>query len=572
MRLSIVWILFACVGAVAATTTTPASRPTTKPTPDPNHELIVRHGKIVDGAGNPWFYGDVLIHGGEIAAIGNVAPRAHVEEIDATDLIVAPGFIDVHTHADRDVLRSPLAENFVRDGVTTIVTGNCGYGVRDVGEYFRGIRERGAAINVATLIGHNAVLEAVKGGGDARLTPEQFAKAKEIIRQAMRDGAVGMSTGLIYRPGIYSPPEEIIELQKVAAEFGGIYATHMRNEGSGILDAIDEALRVGREAHCRVEISHFKLPRDIAQQIGGASTTLGKVLSARAAGQEVWLDQYPYTASSTSITVMLPDWVYDKGSDEAQKRLDDPQQVTKMLADMKDQYEIKRHRPNLGYAVVSSCKSDPAFVGRNLYEVAQIIKLRQQNSGKNVELLKTDPDKLPDVTMEEQYQAVIDICRRGGASCVFHTMDEQEVKDILSCPLVAVASDSGIRDFGSGQPHPRGYGTNCRVLGRYVRELNVITLEDAIRKMTSLPATAFRFSRRGFIRPGYVADLTIFDPKTVTDKATFEQPHQYSQGIRFVIVNGYPVLAGGEMTGMLSGVPVSGPGAVKSAAVAADTR
>jgi N-acyl-D-amino-acid deacylase len=295
------------------------------------------------------------------------------------------------------------------------------------------------------------------------------------------------------------------------------------------------------------------------------------VLSARAAGQEVWLDQYPYTASSTSITVMLPDWVYDKGNDEAKKRLDDPQQVKKMLADMKDQYETKRHRPNLGYAVISSCRYDTAFVGRNLYEVAQIIKLRQQNQGKNVELLKTDPDKLPDVTMEEQYQAVIDISRHGGASCVFHTMDEQEVKDILSCPLVAVASDSGIRDFGSGQPHPRGYGTNCRVLGRYVRELKVVTLEDAIRKMTSLPATAFRLARRGFIRPGYVADLTIFDPQTVTDKATFEQPHQYSQGIRFVIVNGYPVLRDGEMTGMLSGGPVLGPGAgAKPSAVAAD--
>ncbi len=577
MRVLIAFVLSVASTAIAATPTSPASRPTTKPVPDPNHALIIRHGKIVDGAGNPWFYGDVLVHGGEIAAIGNIAPRtggAGAEEIDATGLVVAPGFIDVHTHADRDVLRSPLAENFVRDGVTTIVTGNCGYGVRDVGEYFRGIRQRGAAINVATLIGHNAVLEAVKGGGDARLTPEQMAKAKEIIRQAMRDGAVGMSTGLIYRPGMYSPPEEIIELQKVAAEFGGIYATHMRNEGSGILDAIDEALRVGREAHCRVEISHFKLPSDVAHKIGGANTTLGKVLAARTDGEEVWLDQYPYTASSTSISVMLPDWVYDKGNDEAKKRLDDPQQVRKMLADMKDQYETKRHRPNLGYAVISSCKNDPAFVGRNLYEVAQIIKLRQQNQGKDVELLDraTQVSPLPDVTMEEQYQAVIDICRRGGASCVFHTMDEQEVKDILSCPLVAVASDSGIRDFGSGQPHPRGYGTNCRVLGRYVRELHVITLEDAVRKMTSLPATAFRFSRRGFIRPGYVADLTIFDPNTVTDKATFEKPHQYSQGIRFVIVHGYPVLRDGEMTGMLSGGPVLGPGAGAGAGVGAGAK
>jgi N-acyl-D-amino-acid deacylase len=419
------------------------------------------------------------------------------------------------------------------------------------------------AINVATLIGHNAVLQAAKGDAAGALTPEQMAKAKTIVRQAMEDGAVGMSTGLIYRPGIYSPPEEIIELQKVAAQYGGIYATHMRNEAGAILDAIDEALRVGREAHCRVEISHFKLPRDIAQKIGGAQTTLGKVLAARAAGQEVWLDQYPYTASSTSISTMLPDWVYDTGADEAKKRLDDPEQVRKMLADMKDQYEVKRHRQTLGYAVLSSYGHDPKLDGRNLYEVAQILKLRGQHS-QDVELLSSDPAKLPDVTMDDQYRAVIDICRNGGASCVFHTMDEREVGDILRCPLVSVASDSGIRDFGSGQPHPRGYGTNARVLGHYVREQKLISLEDAVRKMTSLPATAFRFNDRGLIRANYAADLTIFDPDQIIDKATFEHPHQYSQGIRLVIVNGYPVLRDEKMTGVLSGRPILGPGVKQS--------
>ncbi len=236
---------------IAAPTSKPTSIPTTKPAPDPLHALLIRHGKIVDGAGNGWYYGDVLIRGNRIAAVGTIPPMKGVEEIDATGLIVAPGFIDVHTHADADVLHSPLAENFVRDGVTTIVTGNCGISVRDVGHYFDGIRQRGAAVNVATFIGHNEVLKAVKGGGAAALTPDQMAKAKSLIDQAMRDGAVGMSTGLIYRPGMFSPPEEIIELQKVAAGYGGIYASHMRSEGTEILAAIDEALRVGREAHCR---------------------------------------------------------------------------------------------------------------------------------------------------------------------------------------------------------------------------------------------------------------------------------------------------------------------------------
>lgn len=543
-----------------AATTKPTSIPTTKPTPDPLHALLIRHGKIVDGVGNGWFYGDILIKGDRIAKIGTIGSIEGVEEFDATGLVVAPGFIDVHTHADDDVLRMPLAENFIRDGVTTIVCGNCGGSVKDVGRFFISMRERGAAINVATLYGHNTILESVKGGGAAKLTDEQVAKGKALLAKAMRDGAVGMSTGLIYRPGIYSPPEEIIELQKVAAKFGGIYASHMRSEGTEILAAIDEALRVGREAGCRVEISHFKLPRDVARNIGGASTTLGKVLGARRMGQEVWVDQYPYTASSTTITTMLPDWVYDKGNDEAKKRLNDPEQVKKILAEMKQNYEITRKRESLGYAVIASYRREPTFAGRNLYEVAQIFKFREQNPGGQVELLAANPEKLPEVTMEDQYKAVIEICKQGGAGCVFHTMDEQEVEDILRCPLISVASDSGIRDFGSGQPHPRGYGTNARVLGHYVRERHTIELEDAIRKMTSQPATAFRFADRGLLRPNYVADLTIFDPATITDKSTFEKPHQYSEGIRCVIVNGYPVLRDGKMTGLLPGTPVLGPG------------
>jgi len=574
MRFTILLLVGLCVGCSlghANSSTHPTSGATTrvgvKPKFDPKHTLVIRNGRIVDGAGNGWFYGDLLIRGDRIVQVGAVGPVKGAQEIDARGLVVAPGFIDVHTHADRDVVRSPFAENFVRDGVTTIVTGNCGGSEKNIATYFANIRQRGAAINVATFIGHNTILEMVKGGGAAALTPEQMAKAKAIVDQAMRDGAVGMSTGLIYRPGMYSPPEEIIELQKVAARYGGIYASHMRNEAGEILPAIDEALRVGREANCRVEISHFKLPRDVAQQIGGAATTLGKVLAARAAGEEVWLDQYPYTASSTTITAMLPDWVYDHGNAEAKKRLNDPQQVAKMLADMKHNYEDARHRPNLGYAVIANCKSDPTLAGRNLYEVAQIFKLREQNKGKEVELLSSNPDKLPDVSMEDQYRAVIDISRNGGASCVFHTMDEQEVEDILRCPLVSVASDSGIRDFGIGQPHPRGYGTNARVLGHYVRERHTISLEDAVRKMTSQPATAFHFFDRGLLRPGYVADVTIFDPDTVADKSTFEKPHQYAVGIRFVVVNGYEVLANGEMTELLPGKPVLGPGAKMAAVV-----
>ena len=413
------------------------------------------------------------------------------------------------------------------------------------------------------LIGHNTILSAVKGDVAGELTGEQMAKAKQIVDQAMRDGAVGLSTGLIYKPGTYSKTEEIIELAKVSSSYGGIYATHMRDEGTKILDAIDEALRIGREAKCRVEISHFKLPSDVARKIGGADATIGKVMAARAAGQEVWVDQYPYTASSTGLNTMLPDWVFDKGRDEAQKRLADPEQVKKIIEDMRQNQEVRRKRTSLAYAVIASSRAEPTLAGRNMLEVAQIFKLRQQNKvrGGDGELLSADPAKLPDVTMEEQYRAVIDMARRGGGSMVFHTMDEREVEDIMRNPLVAIASDSGVRSLGTGVPHPRGYGTNARVLGRYVRERKLIPLEDAVRKMTSLPATAFRFHDRGLLRPGYAADVTIFDPQTVSDKATFEKPHAYSEGIRYVIVNGRLVLNSGEMTGLLPGCPVYGPGA-----------
>ena len=523
------------------------------------YDLVIRNGRIIDGAGNAWFFGDLAIDGGKVALVGVVPAGAGKNEIEAGGLVVAPGFIDVHTHADEDVIKHPKAENFIRDGVTTIVSGNCGGSVLNVGSYFEQIREKGSAINGATLIGHNTVLRAVKDNKAGELSPAQMEKAKGIVDRAMREGAVGFSTGLIYTPGQWSKTEEIIELMKVAAKHGGIYASHMRNEGGEILEAIDEALRVGREARCRVEISHFKLPADIAKKLGGSDVTLGKVAAARAAGLEVWMDQYPYTASSTSISTMLPEWVLENGADEAKKLLADEKQLARVLESMKDNYEIKRPRKSLAYAVISSCKAYPNYVGRNLQEIAQVMKLKRDKGG-GVELLSENPEKLPPVTMEEQYRAVIDIYLAGGAGCVFHSMAEPEVENILRHPLVSVASDSGIREFGSGQPHPRGYGTNARVLGVYVRERKVITLEDAIRKMTSQPATAVRLRDRGLLREGHAADVVVFDPAAVIDKATFEQPHAYAEGFRYVIVNGQVVLNPEGMTDARPGVPVLGPG------------
>ena len=526
-------------------------------------DLLIKNGRIIDGSGNPWFWGDVAVRDGRIVVVGDAGDLTPRDVIDAAGLVVAPGFIDVHTHADTDLYKLPLAENFVRDGVTTIVTGNCGYGVKDVGEYFEKLRTNGVALNVATLIGHNTILREVKGDKAGELTPEQMARAKQIVRDAMEDGAVGMSTGLIYTPGAWSSTAEIVELQTVAASYGGIYASHMRSESNKVLDAIDEALTVGRLADCRVQISHFKLPRDVAATIGG-DATVKRVLAARAAGQEVWLDQYPYTASQTSINTLLPDWVLKDGADEAKRKLQDSETLKQVLADMKQSHEVGRKRTDMSFAVISSSRAVPTLVGRNVKEAAQVMKLKRQSGATTepVELLGASGErsKLPDVSMEDQYRAIVEIYLRGGASCVFHTMDETEVETIMACPLVAVASDSGVREFGVAQPHPRGYGTNARVLGKYVRERGVITLEDAIRKMTSLPATAFRFDDRGLLRAGYAADIVIFDPMTVSDRATFEKPHAYADGFTHVFVNAQLVLERGTMTGKKPGKPVLGPG------------
>jgi N-acyl-D-amino-acid deacylase len=281
-------------------------------------------------------------------------------------------------------------------------------------------------------------------------------------------------------------------------------------------------------------------------------------MAARVAGQEVWLDQYPYTASSTGITTLLPDWVLEKGGDEARKLLADPNQLDKVVAEMVQTYE-KRGRKNMAYVVIASCRAFPKYAGKNLLEIARVRKLQETN-GHDVELLDK-PENLPAVTMEDQVRAAVAIYVAGGASCVFHTMDEADVSNILRHPLVAVASDSGIRVQGSGHPHPRGYGTNARVLGRYVRELKLLALEDAVRKMTSLPATAFRFEGRGLVREGFAADLTIFDPAKITDKATFDDPHHYAQGVAAVLVNGQVVLDEGRLTGAFPGQPLLGPGA-----------
>jgi len=511
---------------------------------EPQLDMKIVNGRVLDGTGNSWFLADIGIREGRVVKVGNLSAKEADRVIDAEGLIVAPGFIDVHTHADSGLLNRPLAENFIRNGVTTIVTGNCGGSLLDVGEYFRRLEEEEPpALNVSTLIGHNTILRHLKGNIAEPITDEQLEEARQLVRTAMEDGAVGLSTGLIYLPGRWSKVEEIIELQRVAAQYGGIYVTHMRNEASQIMAAIEEAIRIGEETGSRVQISHFKLPMDMEERIG-RETTLEKVYAARDRGLEVWIDQYPYPASSTGITTLFPGWVMEQGADTAREILADEQQVQRVRQQMA-QFQAERLRQDYSFARVASARAFPDYAGRSIREIA--------------EYRRGEADAGP-VTHEEQVDAIIDIYQQGGASMVYHTMSEELVETIMRSPLVSIASDSGVRVFGSGVPHPRGYGTNARVLGEYVRERGVLTLEDAIRKMTSMPARAFRFDDRGMIHPGYWADIVIFDPDTITDNATFTEPHQYSTGFAWVIVNGVPVVKNDEITGERPGQVVRGPG------------
>jgi N-acyl-D-amino-acid deacylase len=506
-------------------------------------DLKIINGKVLDGTGNSWFLADVGVREGRVVEVGNLGQREATEVIDAGGLVVAPGFIDVHTHTDSQMFELPIAENFIRNGVTTIVTGNCGGSVTDIREYLDRLDAEPTALNVSTLIGHNTVLRELKGGVAEPLNEEQLAKAREIVRKGMEDGAVGLSTGLIYVPGRWSSTEEIIELQRVAAEYDGIYATHMRSEATEILDAIDEAIRIAEETGSRLQISHFKLPTDMEQKIG-QDATMAKVLAARARGLEVWVDQYPYTASSTGITTLFPGWVLEEGSEKAREMLQDPETVERVKGDMAKSQET-RMRKDYNFARVASARAYPEYSGKSIREIA--------------EYRRGTPSEEP-VTHEEQVETIIDIYLEGGAGMVYHQMSEDSVESIMRSPLVAICSDSGVREFGSGTPHPRGYGTNARVLGEYVRERGVITLEEGIRKMTSMPARAFRFHDRGMIHPGYAADIVIFDPETITDHATFTEPHQYSTGFAWVIVNGVPVVKDDAITGARPGQAIRGAG------------
>jgi N-acyl-D-amino-acid deacylase len=490
----------------------------------PRYDLLIAGGRVVDGSGRAAFRADVGISDGKIVALGTLQRAQAARVIDARDLIVAPGFVDVHTHAD-DLAHHPAAENFVRMGVTTVVAGNCGGSALDVADALARIRDAAPAINYATLIGHNTVRAAAMGSANRLPTPAEMARMKSLVWRGMADGAVGFSTGLQYVPGTYAHQPEIIELARVAANAGGIYASHMRNEGTELEQAISETIRVGEASGARVQISHLKV--DSPRRWGASAKALAMIDAARAKGVDVEADQYAYDAASSSLGIRFPAWALEGGQPKIVERLNDrstwlkiKEEMAALLAD--------RGLPDLSFAVVASYGADSTFNGSSMKDVAK----RLQN----------------DVSRDAQLEAARTMMLAGGASMVYHFMGDEDVVRIMRHPQVAIASDSGVLTFGDGVPHPRGYGNNARVLGEFVRTRHVIALEDAIRKMTWLPAEHFRLPGRGLLKVGYAADLVVLSPSSIADTATYSTPHAYPAGIPYVIVNGELVVEGGRQT------------------------
>lgn len=476
-------------------------------------DIVIFNGRVIDGTGAPAREADVAITNGRIVSVGELGPAATSSiVIDARGRVVAPGFIDVHTHAD-EIAEHPSAAHFVRMGVTTVIAGNCGSSAEDIGDAFRTIEQTGIAVNYATLVGHNTVRRAVMGTARRPPTPGELARMRALVEKAMRDGAVGFSTGLQYVPGTYADPAEIIELAKEA--HGGVYATHMRNEGTELEAAVTEALAVGEAAGLAVQVSHLKV--DAPSRWGASAKALALIDAGRSRGMRVAADVYLYDAASSSLGIRFPSWVLEGGQDMINERLDDEATWARIKEEMKTLIR-ERGLENYDFARIASYRSDPSLNGLSIPEAAA--KVLGSND------------------IESQLEMMRRMLRRGGASMVYQFMSEDDIGRVLRHPHVAIASDSGLNVMGQGVPHPRGYGNAARALARYVRERKTISLEEAIRKMTSLPADHFGLENRGRIAAGHAADLVIFDPARITDRATYEQPHQYAEGIAAVLVNG----------------------------------
>ncbi len=484
----------------------------------PDTEFVIRGATIYDGTGKPGYKGDVHVKGDRVVAVGAAGEVGGAKVIDGAGLVVCPGFIDLHTHCDYGLLGAGRAnKNYTTQGCTLVVTGNCGSGPVDAAAHFKKLEAGGVGCNVIHLAPHNSIRQQVMGNANRAPTADEQKQMEELVERAMRDGTWGLSTGLIYNPGTYAATEEIVGLAKVAARHGGFYASHIRNEGTGLLTAIEEALRVGREAGCPVHISHIKASGKEAW--GSSARAVGLIEAAQKAGQKVTADQYPYIASSTSLRATVVPAKYREGTQkDFVARLDDPRTGPRIRADVE---KALGGRDGGRRIQIARYAKNPKWQGKNIAAIAEA-------EGK------------------EPVDIALEIERNGGAQVVNFGMSEEDVRVYMKRPWVATASDGGVQTPGDTVPHPRSYGTFPRKIGRYAIEDGVISLEQAVRSSTGLPADILHLTDRGYLKPGAFADVVVFDPKAFRDTATFDKPHQYAAGVRWVFVNGTPVVADGK--------------------------
>lgn len=507
-------------------------------------DLIIQNGKIVDGSGNAWFYGDVAVKDEKIVELGRLSSKEAKRIIDAQGLVVAPGFIDSHSHSDQALLTNGKAQSKIYQGVTTEVIGQCGNSAaprianaaeaqqdeqlpawQSMAEYLSVLESQGVAVNVIPLFGHGNIRNSVMGMADRQATAEELAAMCKLAADMMQQGAFGFSSGLIYPPGSYADTAELVAISKSVVAHGGIYATHMRNENEALLQSVGEAIAIGEQSGIPVHISHHKVCGEA--NWGEVQASLALIDAKRTQGIDITLDQYPYIATSTGLKVIIPQWAHADGVEAMRARVLDPEIGPRIRE------EILANERRWDWVLVASCSKEEnkRFEGKNMEEIAAMTGKSPLASA--LELL-----------LAEDFNV----------GMVRFAMCEEDVERVMRHPHVMIGSDaSALAITAGGKPHPRAYGTFPRVLGRYVRERQVLTLEDAIRKMTSLAAARFQLWDRGLLRPGCYADITIFDQETIGDQATFVDPHRYASGIHYVLVNGQLALDKGEQTEELAG-------------------
>ena len=500
-------------------------------------DVVLTGGRIVDGAGNPWYRADVGISGDRIAAIGDLRSAQAKQRVDVSGLVVAPGFIDIHSHTVRNLAENPNLENVVRQGITFVIDGQDGGSPLPLRAAMDKVAASNPVVNVGWFVGHGSIRTMAMGLVNRQSTPEELQRMKDLARTAMLDGAFGLSTGLFYVPGNYAPTEEVVEIAKVVGQLGGMHISHMRDEGAGVLDSVRETIRIGEEAGLPTQVTHHKVIG--AASWGKSAETLRLIEDARRRGVDVSVDQYPYTASHTGSAALFPQWSLEGGSKSLLERLQAPDSRTRIKTEVARRIREDRGGGDPKNVQFNRCGFDPSLNGKTLADATAVRGLA--------------------VTIDNAAEVALEIQEKGGCSTIYHAISEEDVERIMKYPGTMVASDGDAPACGSGSPHPRSYGTFPRVLARYVREKKLLTLEDAVRRMTSLPAARLKVVDRGLLRAGMVADIVVFDPELVADLAEYAKPHQYAVGVRDVLVNGKLILRSGKMTDARPGRIVFGP-------------